>query len=354
MVRNNGTFVYDPWGLPLLEHVNYPFRVDSHSLRLFRLVVPARFVWTTCDFKGIANLKLTMQQTAHRLVPFVFMFSICCIQLTFFMFYAEIISCKPMLVNDKEGNQIWRYTRHNLVDDCNIQDMADAFWLIMVTLTSVGYGGRYPQTSGGKAIAMFAAMFGLFAQAMPLTIIGNTFYNIHINQERKRRKLHGKFKLRKAVFKISNRMVVYHHDSHHDGNVHLCNSGYEKLHKNLRMRREHYNIIDKYIAITRNDLHAIKTSAQMADFSNLHDQVVKVISLYLHSSDAAEVMNKQEQIARQLVESQFGHKSKEHKSKLITSTFRHLSTRYIDGISFASSARGIDDFEDKDDFEQKF
>ena len=50
------------------------------------------------------------------------------------MFYAEIISCKPMLVNDKEGNQIWRYTRHNLVDDCNIQDMADAFWLIMGAL----------------------------------------------------------------------------------------------------------------------------------------------------------------------------------------------------------------------------
>ena len=178
-----------------------------------------------------------------------------------------------------------------------------------VTLTSVGYGGRYPQTSGGKAIAMFAAMFGLFAQAMPLTIIGNTFYNIHINQERNRRKLHGKFKLRKAVFKISNRMVVYHHDSHHDENILLCNSGYEKLHKSLRMRREHYKIIDQYIgkclpffvlccsivvfcrgcvdvllliscitvlgptAISRNDLHAIKTSAQMADFSNLHDQV---------------------------------------------------------------------------------
>jgi hypothetical protein len=116
-----------------------------------------------------------------------------------------------------------------------------------VTLTSVGYGGRYPQTSGGKAIAMFAAMFGLFAQAMPLTIIGNTFYNIHINQERNRRKLHGKFKLRKAVFKISNRMVVYHHDSHHDENILLCNSGYEKLHKSLRMRREHYKIIDQYI-----------------------------------------------------------------------------------------------------------
>jgi hypothetical protein len=81
-------------------------------------------------------------------------------------------------------------------------------------------------------------------------------------------------------------------------------------------------------------------------------QVVKVISLYLHSSDAAEVMNKQEQIARQLVESEFGHKSEEHKSKLITSTFRHLSTRYIDGISFTASTRGIDDTED--DIEQKF
>ena len=93
-------FVYDPWGIPPLENVAAPFRVDSHSLRLLRLLVPMRFVWITSDFKGIENLKTTMHRTASRLIPFVFMFTICCIQLTFFMFYAEIISCKPALVKN--------------------------------------------------------------------------------------------------------------------------------------------------------------------------------------------------------------------------------------------------------------
>ena len=66
------------------------------------------------------------------------------------MFYAEIVSCKPMLVNDKEGNQIWRYTRANLVDDCNIQDMADAFWLIMGALLLV--------------VVVLLSLFGLFVK----------------------------------------------------------------------------------------------------------------------------------------------------------------------------------------------
>ena len=269
-----------------------------------------------------------------------------------------------------EGNQVYRYMRSGGVEDCKIQDMADAFWVIMVTLTSVGYGGRYPQSSAGKGFAIIAAMFGLFAQAMPLTIIGNTFYNIHITQERKRQKvgcllllsvvvfecglngtpflfltpllqLHGRFKLRTAVFKCTNKMTMFHHTSHEHGKN--AESGYEKLHKSLRMLPEHHEVVDQYTAIERSDIHSIQTSEGMAKFSALHDQVTKLVSLYLHTSDAAEVMNKQEEIARQLVNSRAAEDlvdgtdrpTGERKKKLIISTFKHLSTRYIDGMSFS-------------------
>ena len=173
-------------------------------------------------------------------------------------------------------------------------------------------------------------MFGLFAQAMPLTIIGNTFYHVHITQERLRQKLHGKFKLRKAVFKTTSTMTMYSCDS-----AIIVNSGYENLHKSLKMKSEHHEIIDEYLDMKREDIHKLNTVEKMRTFSQLHDRVAKIVALYLHSSDAHIVMKKQEEIARQLVESQSSEEGEsESKQKLILTTFRHLSTRYIDGMSF--------------------
>ena len=134
------SFVYDPWGLSHVEAAPFPFRVDAHSLRILRLLVPARFVWITSDFKGIHNLIETMVRVSGRLVPFLFVFAICLIFFSFAMFYAEIIHCNPMLIDGRygEGSKVWRYLKADGETDCKIQDMADAFWLVMVTLTSVG------------------------------------------------------------------------------------------------------------------------------------------------------------------------------------------------------------------------
>ena len=43
------------------------------------------------------------------------------------------------------------------------------------SMTSVGYGQRFPKSSMGKGVAIVAAIFGAFYMAMPLTIIGSTF-----------------------------------------------------------------------------------------------------------------------------------------------------------------------------------
>ena len=45
--------------------------------------------------------------------------------------------------------------------------MFDAMWIILVTMTSVGYGGLFPKTATGKIIVMGAAIFGAFYMAMP-------------------------------------------------------------------------------------------------------------------------------------------------------------------------------------------
>ena len=102
----------------------------------------------------------------------------------------------------------------------------------------------------------------------------------------------------------------------------------------MRMQTEHHDVVDEYIDITRDDIHTMNL-ADMQKFSALHDQVSKIISLYLHQSDASMVMKKQEELAREMVKNIKGidpnHKDTK---KLVLSTFEHLSTRYIDGESF--------------------
>ena len=50
-------------------------------------------------------------------------------------------------------------------------------YFMMVTMTTTGYGDQTPSTTLGKIIAAFSAVFGILFLAMPLTIVGNAFYN---------------------------------------------------------------------------------------------------------------------------------------------------------------------------------
>merc|ERR1711988_197397 len=52
----------------------------------------------------------------------------------------------------------------------------EGVWLALVSLTSVGYGRLYPKTWPGRCISIFSMLFGSFYLAMPLYIIGGSFY----------------------------------------------------------------------------------------------------------------------------------------------------------------------------------
>ena len=45
--------------------------------------------------------------------------------------------------------------------DANITTGGDAFWYSIVTITTVGYGDRYPVTTGGRITAMFIMFMGV-------------------------------------------------------------------------------------------------------------------------------------------------------------------------------------------------
>jgi hypothetical protein len=56
------------------------------------------------------------------------------------------------------------YYRHNKdgTTTSYFDNYFNSVWLVVVTITTVGYGGYVPQTYAGKWVAMFAALWGSF------------------------------------------------------------------------------------------------------------------------------------------------------------------------------------------------
>ena len=164
----------------------------------------------------------------------------------------------------------------------------------MYSMTSVGYGQRFPKSPQGKGVAILAAIFGAFYMAMPLTIIGSTFYEIYVEQEESRQKQYMKKRLRKAAFSIAKRSSFFRVDNE---NVQI-DSGFSHLSKSLTMRPEDAAIVDKFIHLERNDIHQMDTIEKIKQFKQLHLECIQVLSLYLHEENSHEVARQHLHLAR--------------------------------------------------------
>jgi len=66
------------------------------------------------------------------------------------------------------------------------------YWWALITMTTVGYGDFYPQSTGGRIIGVLCAWTGLIFTALPVAIIGSNFsiYWEHNNIRKERRRLY--------------------------------------------------------------------------------------------------------------------------------------------------------------------
>lgn len=59
--------------------------------------------------------------------------------------------------------------------DANIRSATDAIWWVYVTITTVGYGDRYPVTSGGRTLGMFVMLVGVGLFGVITAYLANKF-----------------------------------------------------------------------------------------------------------------------------------------------------------------------------------
>jgi voltage-gated potassium channel len=61
----------------------------------------------------------------------------------------------------------------------NIHDYPDALWWAIVTVTTVGYGDRYPVTSGGRVVAVILMLVGIGLIGVLTATVASVFIKEH-------------------------------------------------------------------------------------------------------------------------------------------------------------------------------
>ena len=96
---------------------------------------------------------------------------------------------------DGEGFYVWPPMDSNgdgCLDTSNYDSIFSTAWWCVVTMTTVGYGDSYPNSTEGKFLACLTMLCGILILALPITVIGSNFnieYEKSEAEQRMRRQL---------------------------------------------------------------------------------------------------------------------------------------------------------------------
>jgi len=135
-----------PFYLPFL------FKIDLRVIRVLRLLRLLRILKLNRHFKSLSIIRSVIKNTKNEIMVTVFL-----------VFILLILASTVM------------YNIENEAQPDAFQNIGEAMWWAVATLTTVGYGDIYPITGLGKLMSAIIALLGIGFVALPTGIISSAY-----------------------------------------------------------------------------------------------------------------------------------------------------------------------------------
>ncbi|CAG8436319.1 9070_t:CDS:2 [Funneliformis caledonium] len=155
-----------PYYIELMFHHDTTYDFRFTILRLFRLLrVFKAFKYSSTIIMTIEVMIVAVKRSMDALGAL------------FFFMVTSIVLFSTLLYFAERGT--WDQEKKVFVDSkgypSSFDSIPSAFWFVMVTITTTGYGDMVPTTFIGKLIAFPAMMCGILLIALPSIIVGRNF-----------------------------------------------------------------------------------------------------------------------------------------------------------------------------------
>ncbi|XP_065153771.1 potassium voltage-gated channel subfamily C member 1b isoform X1 [Paramisgurnus dabryanus] len=130
-------------------------------LRVVRFVRILRIFKLTRHFVGLRVLGHTLRASTNEFILLIIFLALGVLIFATMIYYAERIGKNP---NDPY-----------ISNGTHFKNIPIGFWWAVVTMTTLGYGDMYPQTTSGMLVGALCALAGVLTIAMPVPVIVNNF-----------------------------------------------------------------------------------------------------------------------------------------------------------------------------------
>ncbi|XP_060770498.1 potassium voltage-gated channel subfamily C member 1b isoform X1 [Neoarius graeffei] len=130
-------------------------------LRVVRFVRILRIFKLTRHFVGLRVLGHTLRASTNEFILLIIFLALGVLIFATMIYYAERIGANP---NDPRASE-----------HTHFKNIPIGFWWAVVTMTTLGYGDMFPQTTSGMLVGALCALAGVLTIAMPVPVIVNNF-----------------------------------------------------------------------------------------------------------------------------------------------------------------------------------